>query len=346
MENKSPSSEFYKPSWIHAFISWIDRLPGPYWLYYLGIIPIAGLLNHIVAWNEKLLAFGEVNTYYALTAFFLAFYLFEIDFLLRVTQDTLIEFLPILDVPEGECDRIMFEFTHLPARQTAIAFWLGAIIGLGLGLMIFPTALEMNNAFPELELPIFTISFGVGYIVLYMVIRAFILINRVYAGLKSISFYDLNSLYAMSRYSAWLLIFVVLHAYLLFALNPSLVDFTFYYLLSIVTGITVIVLSIFWFPVRRVNRIMVLEKKRLLKDVNLRIETTFNLLHVRIDQQEFRNIVELRETLQSLMIEKDFIDSLRTWPWKPSTLTGLLSVVVFPLFVGLLLEIASKFIAR
>lgn len=344
MENKSPSFEAYKPSRIHAFFSWIDRLPGPYWLYYLGIIPIAGLLNHVVAWNENALAFGEVNVFYGLTAFFLAFYLFEIDFLLRITQVTLFEFLPILDVPEAESDRILFEFTHLPARPTAIAFWLGTIIGLGLGIWIFPTALEMNNAFPELELPIFTLSFGVGYIVLYMVIRAFILINSVYGGLKSISFYDLNSLYAMSRYSAWLLIFVVLHAYLLFALNPSLVDITFYYLLFIVIGITVLVLSIFWFPVQRVNRIMVLEKNRLLKDVNLRIETTFILLHARIDEQEFKNIVELREALQSLIIEKDFIDSLRTWPWKPSTLTGLLSIVVFPLLVGLLLEIASKII--
>jgi len=202
----------------------------------------------------------------------------------------------------------------------------------------------MNPAFPEMELPIFVLSFGVGYIAIYMVIRAFVLINRVYQGLRTVNIYDLDSLYALSMYSAWLTVFLIIHAYLIFILAPSLAEFAFHYYLCIDLLGVVLVLAIFWFPIRRVNRLLIMEKRRLLKDVNLRIETTFDLLHARIDRQEFRRIVELREALQGLMIEKGFIESLRTWPWKPSTLTALLSVVVLPLLVSLLTELVSRLI--
>jgi hypothetical protein len=344
MGEKPPSIETYRPSRIHKFFGWIDRLPGPYWFYYLGVLIIAGLLNQIVAWNEQVVPLGEINWYYAFTAFFLAFYTFEIDFLFRVTRDALIDFRPILEVPEDEFERIAYEFTYLPAWPTAAIFLIGTIVGLVLGWSVFPTAIEMNPAFPEMELPIFSLSFGVGYIAIYMLIRAFVLINRVYQGLITVNIYDLDSLYALSMYSAWLIIFVIIHAYLLFILAPSLTELAFHYLIYVDLLLVVLVLGIFWFPVRRVNRILIMEKRRLLKDVNLRIETTFAILHARIDQQEFRHIIELREALQSLMIEKGYIESLRTWPWKPSTLTGLLSVVVLPLLISLFTELVSRFI--
>jgi len=180
-------------------------------VYYLGLIAIAGLLNHIVAWNENVLAPGDINWYFAFSAFFLAFYLFEIDFLFRVTQDTLVEFRSILELPAVEFERIAFKFTHLPARATSVVFTLGTSIGLILGWYIFPTAQEMNPAFSEMELPIFSLSFGVGYVATYMVIRAFVLINRVYEGLESINVYDLDTLYPLSKYSAWLIVFVILY---------------------------------------------------------------------------------------------------------------------------------------
>lgn len=344
MGEESPPIEAYKGSRIHKFFSWIDRRPGPYWLYYLGVVVVAGLLNQIVAWNEHVVPFGEINWYYAFTAFFLAFYTFEIDFLFRITKDALAEFRPILEVSEAEFERIAYEFTHLPARTTAAVFLLGTIVGLVLGWSIYPTALEMNPAFPVMELPIFSLSFGIGYVAIYMLIRAFVLIYRVYQGLGTINIYDLDSLYAVAKYSAWLAVFVIIHAYFLFILAPSLVEFAFHYLLYVDVLLVLLVLAIFWFPTRRVNRILVLEKRRLLKDVNLRIEKTFHLLHARVDQEEFSHIVDLRDALQSLMIEKGVIESLRTWPWRPSTLTGVLSVVVLPLLVSFLTEILSRFI--
>ncbi len=340
MEKKSYSIEPYKPSRIHKIYSWIDRLPGPYWLYYVGIVVITGLLNLIVAWHENVLALGEINWYYAFTAFFLAYYLFANDFMRRVAKDSLVEFLPILDVPEGERDWIMFGFTHLPARASNVFFLSGAIIGLALGLYQFRTTPEMNYAFPELEVTVYSLSLGMIFLSIYSGIRSLKLIKRVLDGLRSVDIYDLNSIYAMSRYSALMIVIVAIPTYLFFVLAPSVTD---YFLLLIIIG-WVPVLMIFWLPLQSVNHKLVFEKRRLLTEVNLRIKTTFDLVHSMIDQQKLKGMVEVQETLKSLMLEKEFTESIRTWPWKPSTLTGFLSAIVAPLVVALIIEILSKFI--
>jgi len=344
MEEKSPLIEPYRPSRIHKLYSWIDRLPGPYWLYYVGVVLTTGLLNHIVAWNEQVLVPGEINWYFALTAFFLAYYLLAIDFLFRVARDSLVEFRPVLDATQDEYHRLVFEFTHLPARASTVVFISGTSIGLALGLHLLPIAPEMNRAFPELEVPIFSLSLGMVFLASYVLVRAFRLVSRVFDNLRTVDIYDQSSIYAMSRYSAWLVVLAAIPTCLTFVLAPALAEITLYYFLFLVALVYVLLLAVFWLPLRGVNRRLVLEKRRLLTEVNLRIETTFDLIHSRIDEQEFKDIVELRETIDSLKIEKEFIESIRTWPWRPGTLTGLLSAVVLPLLVNLLIDIVFKFI--
>jgi hypothetical protein len=65
-------------------------------------------------------------------------------------------------------------------------------------------------------------------------------------------------------------------------------------------------------------------------------------IHTRIDQQEFANVSELRETVDTLRVEQDYIESIRTWPWRPTTLSGVLTAVALPLLIGLLLEILPQ----
>ncbi len=344
MKEQSPNLKQYKPSGIHKFFDWIERLPGPYWLFYFIVIVLAGLLNLVVAWYEKVLPAYRINWYYALTAVFLGFFLFEMDCLFRITADSLTEFLPILDVSEEEKDRIAFEYTHLPAKSTAIIFWVGTIAGLAIDWFIFSTAIEMNQAFPELEVPIFALSWGVGFITIYMIIRAFAQTKKIYEGLRKINIYDLLPLYAISRFSAWLFVFIILFEYLLFLLNPSMIEATLSIHIFIMVMLVFVSSSALWIPLRRVNRILILEKRKLLNNVTRRIELTFNTLHAMIDQQETSRINETRETLQSLMIEKEFIESLRTWPWKPGTFTGLLSLMVLPILIEIIEIIISRFI--
>jgi hypothetical protein len=341
-EKKLPSLQPFRPSKIHDFYRWVDRLPGPYWLYYVGIVVAAGLLNNAVAWREQVLAPGKINAYYGLTAFFIGYYLFVNDILLRTARESLIEFQSLLGIPTDARDRIMFEFTHLPQKGSTAAFVVGAGIGFVLALMQVQTAIEMNNAFPEFEVSIFSVTFGMISFTVYHVIRAFILVKRMFDSVRTVDIYDQNSIYALSRYSGLVVVLTAVAVFMTFVLAPSLTQLASYYWVAFNVSVSILALALFWLPLRAVNRKLVSEKRRLLKNVSLRIKDMFELIHGRMDQHELNDIAELRGALDALRAEREYIESIRTWPWRPATLTGVLTVIFLPLLIGLLRDILLR----
>lgn len=340
MDEKLKFVEPYKPSPIHIIYGWVDRLPGPYWLFSIVLLVVSGLLNLIVAWKANVLPFGEINWYYATTGFFFSYFFFCNDFLLRVAKNAVSEFLTILAVDEQKGRLLFFEFTHLPARVSGIFFIIGAIMGFFTGIYLLPTAPEMNRSFPALEVAMYSLSYGLAFITLYAILRASRLISRLFEEKVMIDIFDPTSIYAISRYSAWLVIVMVVSTYLQFILVPSYVQSFF----TITIVYWLIGLIVFWLPLRGANRTLVSEKRKLLKDANLRIRTNFDLLHSKMDNYEYQNVADIREMIASLQMERENIQSISTWPWQTSTITGLLSAIVLPILVGFLISIFDKFI--
>ena len=341
---ESTTSIFYRPSWIHRFFGWVDRLPGPYWLFYVGIMVITGLLNNIVAWYKQVLPLGEINWYFAFTAFFLAYYLFALDINFRVAKESIIEFLTKVNEAEDKSNRIIYEFTHLPARESIILFLTGAVSGIVMALYELPIAEEINHSFLLLEISVFSLTIGVSFLTIYVLIRSVRLIRRIFRSLEKVDIYDLNSIYAMSKYSALYLGVLIPPTYLIFVLTPTMVEAIPYFVFTIFGIGWILIFLIFWLPLRYVNQKIVSEKKQLLKDINLRTKNTFELIHSEIDAHDYKDVGKLRDVIDSLKKEKDFIESISSWPWKTSTLTGLLSAIVIPLLIALLSEILSKYI--
>ena len=59
----------YPPSWLHALLGWIERLPGPTWAAYGGIALVMVLLTHAQHWSKGTAPFGSfdfVSTYWGL----------------------------------------------------------------------------------------------------------------------------------------------------------------------------------------------------------------------------------------------------------------------------------------
>jgi hypothetical protein len=200
----------------------------------------------------------------------------------------------------------------------------------------------MNNAFPEFEVPIFSLTFGMISFSVYHVAWAFTRIKKVFDNLKTVDIYDQNSIYALSRYSGLVVVLTAVAIYLTFVLAPSLTELASYYWVAFNARVGVLALAIFWVPLRAVNRKLVSEKRRLLKNVSLRIKDMFELIHSRMDQHELKDILELRGALDALRAEREYIESIRTWPWRPATLTGVLTAIVLPLLIGLLLKVLSR----
>lgn len=340
MDKKLKFVEPYKPSPIHLLYHWVDRLPGPYWLFSVALLVVPGLLNLIVAWKANVLPFGEINWYYVTTGFFLSYFFFVNDFLLRIAHNTISEFLTILDVDEYKNRLHLFEFTHLPAKTSSVFFVLGAIIGFITGIYLLPTAPEMNRSFPALEVTMYSLSYGFAFITLYATLRASRLIGQLFDERVIVDIFDQTSIYAIARYASWLVIVLVIATYSQFVLIPSYSGL--FFTVTIIFWLSALVM--FWLPLKGANRILVLEKRRLLKDVNYRIRANFNLLHLKMDNHEYKNVTDIREMIVSLKMEREDIKSISTWPWQTSTITGLLSAIVLPVLVGFLSSIFDKFI--
>jgi hypothetical protein len=344
MGEKSKTAESYKPSGLHSIYRWIDRLPGPYWLFSVAFVLVTGILNHIVAWNANVLASGEINWDFAFTGLPLGLLFFGTDFLFRFAKDSLVEFRPLLAVNDDKFDQILFEFIHLPARATLVIFIAGTIIGTALGFYLLPRASEINFAFPELEISLYTISFGIAFIVIYMVIRTLTLINRLFEKVEKVNIFNQNSIYALSRYSAWLIFIISIPVSSVYIIAPGFAAITGNYLLSSLIVLYLFLFAIFWFLLRGINGKLILEKRRLLIEVNNRIIAIFSLLHAKVDSQKFGNIVELREALESLKIEKEMVEALHTTPWKTGTIAGLVTALFLPLIVSLLTALITKYL--
>lgn len=344
MEEKSTFVEPYKASRLHKIYTWIDRLPGSYWLFSVFLFIIIGTLNNIVAWNNNVLKVGEINWNFAFTGFYFCYYFVSLDFLFRLANTSVLEFRHILNVTDVEFKKIVFEFTHLPARTTLVFFIIGAIIGLTLGIYLLPTAPELNSSFPELEVSMYFLSIGILFVAVYVLVRTLKLINRLFEKVENIDIFNQNSIYSISRYSAWLFIIPSVPTYLAYVLSPSFSSFTSYYFMAFLVAVYIIVMTVFWLAFRGVNLKLIFEKRQLMSEVNLRIKNTLILLNLRIDNKDFKNIVDLKETLESLKIEKEIIESLHTVPWKPSTITGLTTAIFLPLLVTVLSDLITWFI--
>jgi len=249
-----------------------------------------------------------------------------------------------LDVEEHKKDLILFEFTHLPARLTSVLFLAGVSIGLYQGTYLLQSLPEMNPAFPGLGVATYTLDLGFSAILLFAVTRSAGLIGRLFNEKMRIDIFDQSSLYVISQYSAWNVIILAIPGYLQYILLPSFVETipSIYIFGTVFVGL--LSLIVFWLPLRGVNRKLVSEKNRLLKDVNLRIRTNFDLINAKMDQRDYQDIAGIREMSLILQLEKDTIRSIRTWPWQTSTITGVLSAVVLPVVVGFLISIIDRFL--
>ena len=104
-----------------------------------------------------------------------------------------------------------------------------------------------------------------------------------------------------------------------------------------------ILLIILWIPFRGINRKLASEKSRLLTEVNRRIVIVIDLIHKKVDSGKFKNIADLKETLEGLKIEKEMVEAVHTLPWKNSTITGLVTALFLPLIISVLTALISKY---
>jgi hypothetical protein len=274
--------------------------------------------------------------------------LWLVGYLAAVAGSALDAFRPALQATAAETARIRYELTVIPARPAAIILVLTAILtpvyyvadpagSLVVGLS--PLGITLRYVGETL--------FGALLIVLvYHSVRQLRAVSRIHAQATRVDLFRPAPLYAFSTLTSRTAIVIAL-----VFLIPTMVAISqgngqqawWVWLPYVVAGIVAAV-AVFVLPLRGAQRRIVAEKARLETEVGLRLETTIDAVHRAIDTGDLSQVDSLNKTLATLMVERDLVRHMPTWPWQPGTVGAVVSAIVLPLGIWLATRILERLV--
>ena len=105
-------------------------------------------------------------------------------------------------------------------------------------------------------------------------------------------------------------------------------------LIMVVSQLLVAIL-VFVLPLWSVHQRLMREKRILQEEHSQRVESMLTRMHQGLDDYELSEIPEINSALAGLETERTVLSRIPTWPWRPRTFTGFLSLIVLPLLLFL-----------
>lgn len=336
----------YPPGWLDRLTDWVKQLPGPSWLYYLGLVVVQGVYAHVWLWFNGKTPVGTIDlprVYFVVIA---PYFLWVRTYLDHVASAALDAFRPALTVGDGEFARLRYELTTLPARNTLIVTALAALLSVP-GFVLLPTSLIQQFA-PSLKAaliqfgPLQVLALVVILVSTYHAIHQLRMVDHIHDLAKEISLFRSRPLYAFSGLTARTGVSFLLLAYYVIAVRPDVASGN---LLATALFIAIIPIAVacFVLPLRGIHQRIAAERERLLTEANRRFEALIAKLHQRVDDGVLADADKLNHQMAGLTNEREALAKISTWPWDTKTLTGFVTTVIVPVVLWLLPRVLQRF---
>ena len=323
----------YKPSWIDNFNDWIESLPLPAWIFHVVLGMVLILIQIPFLWFEGGLRGEELLPIIIFNGFAVPYLLGLMQFLDNQAVADLNSMRPLLDTSEQEFVRYEYKLSNMP-------FLAPLITGLTMLVLVFLLEFSLTQPirYAALEqLPVFTIVFQIVDkssaflfgVIIYHTIRQLRLVNSINSNHVCIDLFRLRPLQAFSRLTASTAVALVIFVYLFMLINPDL--FADPVILGIIVAMTILTVSIFVWPLWGVHRLMVIEKERMLHEIDLRFEDVFSEFNQHLHERDYAETEMLKGTITSLEIQHKRISTIPTWPWSSETARIALTAIALPL---------------
>lgn len=335
----------YGASWLDLLIRRLEDLPGPTWLTYLvfAIVMVVVADALVLLRPEWDLAAMATNVFWGTIT---PATIWLVGHLARVAGSAFDTFRPLADVTDAEADRLRHGLTVIPPRPALAilvvialftpAYWLFDPVG---SAVVGQTQAELVARFISESL------FGsLLMILVYQSIRQLVAVDRIHAAAGRIDLFRPAPLYAFSALTSRAAIVLAL----LFTVPTTVAGAmsgnqgTYVFLYGFAAFGVVAALAVFILPLLGMRRRIVAEKRRLQGEVGKRLAATMASVHAAIDRDDLVAASGMRDALEALIAERNLVDHLPTFPWRPGTLGAVVSVV----FVPLVLSLASRLIER
>ena len=337
----------YAPSFIDRFTDFVQRQPLPYWLTYLLLFLLESAVLHVFSWVDGWLPAYSLGPILFLFPLWLWGSLAIITYLDSLSLRAISEFEPLLQISSETKHRLEYEFTTMPARSVLLSAVAWAVVFVLSWFVGFAPAVAVYGLGPLATRASFIagfISFSIGSVIYYHSVRQLRLVSRTVQMVDQFDLFLLEPAYSFSVLTArtgisWVALLTL--SLLTFPLEVGGITEISYLILQVALA-----LGAFLLPLRFVNRRLVLEKRGQLVELDQRTKAALARLHQRIDENDLSEIPRLNDVLKGLTTEREILERIPTWPWRPGLLAGFLSVIVIPIVLFLLQYGLSEWLSR
>jgi hypothetical protein len=333
----------YRPSWIDRFTDWVERMPGPSWIYYLGIGLALVLVQAISPMIEGFFPKGKVIPAQIFLAGAIAFLLALFHYLEKWAGAALVSLRPALKVSEEEIQELHYQLTTLPAGRTLLASLATltiVFIAEWIGGPYRPVEIVATSISADLTRFIYLVCWWIFGAYMYHTVHQLKLINKIYTGYTRVNIFRMKPFYAFSNLSAFTAGSLAALPYGFLIVNPGEWK-TEFVSVVIILGITILAVVTFIWPQLGMHRIQESEQERMVDQAYMRLEATISELHRQLDEKDYEGMESLNFAINSLEIELNTLKGVRTWPWEPETLQILITALALPLglwFIQFIME--------
>lgn len=326
----------YPPSWFDRLADWVERLPIPWWLFY---VLLAILLSGAVAvglWLSGVYAavgFHPMQVWLPTLGAYLLGLTHALD---RTASSSMMRFRPAFRGNDDEFSVAVYRMTTLPARETVIFTIALTLLTLPLGRyemsMVQTGGLERV---PGMFLAILVLLYLISYPFFYHIWHQLREIDRLHRDWAMVNLTNVRPMYALSRVTALTALGIVLNNYGWYLAQPGADPRN---PVTIGEGIfnLIIVLIVFIWPLWSAHRLLSEAKEQSIVRVAGRKETARRQLHEALDAGQFDRVDPLNKVLGALEVENTELGKVATWPWAPGTLRGILGAVLLPVVLWLI----------
>jgi hypothetical protein len=337
------SQPSYPLSWIDRLIHWIDRLPGPAWLFYvLGVLATALLINAIL-WIDGSVPLGSVGSIPGIFPPFVFYFLALYHYLTRMGSRSLQAYRPLLEMGEAGIARVDHELAVLPRRLGLLAIPVG--LASTIPYVQDPAtfgALIPQSALPYVAAIAITGFFAAAFFCLFIrSIRQLRMVRRLHVQATNINLLKLEPTHAFSALTARTGIGLILVLILGYIYNPS----TFGSNLNLVQygGLALLAVIVFVVPIIGMRDLLEQEKERALNETSDLLQSASDDLHNKASRRAYDDFGGIESTISALIRERELLGGISTWPWDPRTIRSFASTLLLPIFLWLVTQLLGRF---
>ncbi|MGW8181657.1 MAG: hypothetical protein ACWGQW_23245, partial [bacterium] len=335
--------QIYHPSWVDRVQRVAEDLPlGPLGLY-VALAIVLTLILHGSQWlsgNTEKYLFTLTLTW---TAFWTPLMLAMIHILDIVARQSLAQFRPASGLEAEDYERYEYRLTTIPSKPVILNQLFGTVIFLAT-VWLAPSYSGLISGDPisdAIVYLIFWFNMGMLLVSMYHHTRQLEMVSTLHQEAPSISIFDTKPIFAFSRLSFWaavLTVFMILPSIFIYQTAEESILFA----LPSIVGMGFAML-VFFLPLQSLNKRLVNEKSARLGQVRQRIRDSIHELNQRVDRGDLSDIDNQHSQLAALMIEHEYLEKQRTWPWPRGTFARLLGLIALPILLFILQLLIQRF---